>query len=482
MPIIFRPINQNNYSDARTDISINILPKIIPVINVKPTASDVIIYLPISNSTLTGGSAIDPDTSIVVNGYFSFTNEYNTYDTIGTYNETVTFSPNDQSIYLETTTDISLNIISVDLSFNVTATNIMLSQSLENHSIIDGLAYEPLTLNPVSGSFSFFSNDDPTQLGNFIAQVKFIPNDQSNYNEYYLINVNVLVEPLSPASMNFPLNTLANFIIIDQDATQQLNFNYNPYTIEWQQYEIDQNQLPVICNYEDFSIYWNRNENDDPSIVSLYYYYGDSNDNFELARVNASNFVSKWLHVAITRDNDYQVRCFINGTLQNEIFTSYNDPTTYNETGFCLGNQLATTYDMLNEDPLIPLYQYSGLMYGFCWTVGNARYTENFTGPFTLPDPYTTQLCLTGDTFAGSIAQYLQNTKVLYSKTLPSYTLSNQVIDQPTLTAALMDATINDIQVMNNISLEDGYNILYTRNIKKTVVCGQPYSVIITHV
>jgi len=81
-----------------------------PTISVPPTASPILVGQTLANSTLAEGVAIDPSSQEVLSGTFAFTSPSTVYSNAGSSNVSVTFTPDNRTVYSTVTVDVSCNI------------------------------------------------------------------------------------------------------------------------------------------------------------------------------------------------------------------------------------------------------------------------------------------------------------------------------------------------------------------------------------
>uniref|UniRef100_A0A6C0APZ5 Hedgehog/Intein (Hint) domain-containing protein n=1 Tax=viral metagenome TaxID=1070528 RepID=A0A6C0APZ5_9ZZZZ len=110
------------------DISVTIINgKIAPTISTIPTTSNITDAQTLSNSTLSGGVAIDPTTGSDISGTFTFTNPSSTLSFIDDLQDVdVTFTPDDVSTYsIVTGITTSINILSSALTLSNDLTTVI---------------------------------------------------------------------------------------------------------------------------------------------------------------------------------------------------------------------------------------------------------------------------------------------------------------------------------------------------------------------
>lgn len=161
-------------------------------------------------------------------------------------------------------------------------------------------------------------------------------------------------------SMLFAGTTSSN-LSIPNDV--DLRFGTGDFTIEWWQWQTDNNAAPRI-----FSIGTYPTASIGVSIEggTLYFWAGGANSIGTVSLKNA------WHHVAITR-NGTSLRVFIDGT---QLGTTKTSSTNFSNT--------TTALRIGNETTTSALASFGGYITNFHWVKGTAKYTANFT-PSTTP-------------------------------------------------------------------------------------------------
>ena len=141
-----------------------------PIVSVWPTASGITYGQALSASTLTGGSAS-------VLGTFAFTSP-TTVPNAGTYNASITFTPNDLSNYNTVTGSVNVAVAKATPSVTTWPTasvGITYGQPLSASTLSGGSASVP-------GTFAFTDPSYTPNAGTYNASITFTPIDLSNYN------------------------------------------------------------------------------------------------------------------------------------------------------------------------------------------------------------------------------------------------------------------------------------------------------------
>ncbi len=154
--------------------------------------------------------------------------------------------------------------------------------------------------------------------------------------------------------------TATSNILYSKDA--DLMFQSGDFTIEWYQYQTDNNSNPRI-----FSIgTWNSAELAVSIEGGTFYLWAGGSFIFS---ASAGTFKNQWVHFAIARSGT-SIKVFKNGTqLGSTITSSYN----FNNSSYDLriGNETTTT----------SASAYGGWLTNFRWVKGSALYTNNFSRP-----------------------------------------------------------------------------------------------------
>jgi hypothetical protein len=195
--------------------------------------------------------------------------------------------------------------------------------------------------------------------------------------------------------------------------TDDFDFGTGDFTIEWYQYQTDNNSFPRI-----FQV---GNYNTGTSIgVSIeggnFYYWANSSLNF-VKTLTSSSYKNKWVHFAICRSSGV-TKVYMNGV---SIF-SMNDTNNFNGV-----NDLV----IANESTPSNSAAFGGYITYFSWVKGVALYTSNFSVSNdypTLTSNYV--LLLTASNFSGTLGNSVVNNNVSTTQNVPPNFLS--ITNNPT--------------------------------------------------
>jgi hypothetical protein len=205
------------------------------------------------------------------------------------------------------------------------------------------------------------------------------------------------------SSLSF-LGTASSYLTIPN--TDAFDFGTGDFTIEWYQYQTDNNPFPRIFQVGTLSL----NVSIGVSIESGRFYYW-TNDSFNLVGT-ITNYKNQWVHFAISRSSGV-TKIFKNGT---SIF-SMNDTNNFNGT---------SNLTIGNESTPALITAYGGYITYFTWVKGVALYTANFTVSNhypTLTNDYV--LLLDANNFDGSLGNTVVNTNVGTVASVPPNFLTN---------------------------------------------------------
>ncbi len=194
------------------------------------------------------------------------------------------------------------------------------------------------------------------------------------------------------------------------DATSYLripnndfNFGTGDFTIEWYQYQMDENPYPRIFQ---IGVY----NNDTSSIgVSIeggsFYYWTNMSPNY-VSNLDTSDYINTWVHFAISRFSG-TTQIFMNGT---PIF-SMDDTNDFTSTeDLVIGNETTPSDDAA----------FGGYMTYFSWVRGVAKYTSDFTVSNTYPTLTSNhRLLLKAGSFTGTLGNTVVNNNVTTINQLP---------------------------------------------------------------
>lgn len=159
-------------------------------------------------------------------------------------------------------------------------------------------------------------------------------------------------------TMSFSGVATSNLLVTN---TASLRMETGDFTIEWYQYQTDNNSFPRI-----FSIGSFPTANIGVSLESGSFYYWDNGT--ARAMGSLGTYKNEWVHFAVSRQSG-TLRTFKNGTL---LATRANTTTNYtNTSGLRIGNETNTSAGA----------SYGGYLTNFRIVKGTALYTSNFTRP-----------------------------------------------------------------------------------------------------
>ena len=159
--------------------------KTVPTVTATPTAGGITYGDTLASSNLTGGSAS-------VAGSFAFTTP-TTAPNAGTANQSVTFTPSDNTVYDTVVFNVSVTVAKATPSVTATPTAapITYGAALSTATLGGGSA-------SVAGSFAYASPSATPAAGTANQSVTFTPSDTSNYNNVTAIQVSVTVNKATP--------------------------------------------------------------------------------------------------------------------------------------------------------------------------------------------------------------------------------------------------------------------------------------------
>lgn len=201
---------------------------------------------------------------------------------------------------------------------------------------------------------------------------------------------------MSYTSLNFLGNTTSYLSM----PSTSLSFGTNDFTIEWWQYQTDNNPFPrifAIGNYPTTEI--------GVSIEggTFYFWY----NNLTPFSFSLPAFKNIWKHFAIVRQMS-TITVYLNGS---PIETSFSDPTNYS---------FSQNLVISNETTLSNGAAFGGQLYNFIWLIGSAKYTGPFTPSVNIPaNPSSYALILNGSYSGGSESESITNNNVTSSSNIP---------------------------------------------------------------
>jgi hypothetical protein len=200
--------------------------------------------------------------------------------------------------------------------------------------------------------------------------------------------------------------------------TNDFDFGTGDFTIEWYQYQTDNNPFPRIFqvgNHPTATIGVSIEPGTDEALGEggRFYYWMDGDSYYTF--LVSSSYKNKWVHFAICRADDLtttpvtrRTHVYMNGT---SIF-SMVDTTNYNgAANLIIGNESTQSDDTA----------FGGYIKYFTWVKGVALYNGNFTVPTnspTLTNNYV--LLLTASSFTGTLGSAVVNYNVLPPINVPS--------------------------------------------------------------
>ena len=157
----------------------------VPSVTATPTAGGITYGQTLASSTLTGGSAS-------VAGSFAFTTP-STAPNAGTANQSVTFTPSDNTVYDTVVFNVSVTVSKATPTISVTPTAapITYGSALSTATLGGGTA-------STAGAFAYATPGATPGAGTANQSVTFTPTDTSNYNSVTDIQVSVTVNKATP--------------------------------------------------------------------------------------------------------------------------------------------------------------------------------------------------------------------------------------------------------------------------------------------
>lgn len=203
------------------------------------------------------------------------------------------------------------------------------------------------------------------------------------------------------SSLSFVGNTTSYLRIPNTDT---FDFGTGDFTIEWYQYQTDNNPWPRI-----FSVGSNGVGSGATIAVSIesggFYYWTNATANL-ITTLSSASYKNIWVHFAISRSSGV-TRIFMNGS----SIGSRSDTTNFNG-----------TYDLIigNEPNLSSGAAYGGYLTYISWVKGVALYTSNFTVPTTYPSVTNSYvLFLAASLFLGTLGSTVVNNSVSTVQSIP---------------------------------------------------------------
>jgi hypothetical protein len=190
--------------------------------------------------------------------------------------------------------------------------------------------------------------------------------------------------------------------------TNDFDFGTGDFTIEWYQYQMDNNPFPRIFQVGTYV----SGISIGVSIESGRFYYWRNGSPTLVSTILTLNYKNKWVHFAISRLSG-QTKIFMNGAVIGTLI----DTTNFNGL-----NDLTIS----NESTRSNAASFGGYITYFTWVKGSALYTNNFTVSNnypTLTEDYI--LLLRAPSFDGTLGSTVSNTNVSFVSNVPPNFLNN---------------------------------------------------------
>ena len=203
------------------------------------------------------------------------------------------------------------------------------------------------------------------------------------------------------SSLSF-LGDETSYLTVPNSAA--LNFGTGDFTIEWYQYQTDENSFPRIFEMGDY-------EAEDivigVSIEGGTFYFWSNNSAEPIISLDPEQYKNVWVHFAISRSSD-TTQVFMNGI----SIASFSDTVNYSSNVYGL--------TIANEDVRSVDTAFGGYMTYFSWNKGFAKYTENFTVSDTFPPILpSTMFMVTAYGFFGTVGSTATNVNVATFASVP---------------------------------------------------------------
>lgn len=204
------------------------------------------------------------------------------------------------------------------------------------------------------------------------------------------------------SSLSF-LGDETSYLTVPNSAA--LNFGTGDFTIEWYQYQTDENSFPRIFEMGDYE------EGDITIGVSIesgtFYFWSSGNPARNIIDLEPEQYKNVWVHFAISRSSD-TTQVFMNGI----SIASFSDTVNYSSNVYGL--------TIANEDVRSIDTAFGGYMTYFSWNKGFAKYTENFTVSDTFPPILpSTMFMVTAYGFFGTVGSTATNVNVATFASVP---------------------------------------------------------------
>jgi hypothetical protein len=172
-------------------------------------------------------------------------------------------------------------------------------------------------------------------------------------------------------------------------TSSNINFGTEDFTIEWYQYQTDENPFPRIFQ---IGSYGNENISIGVSIEGGQLYYWVDTSAYAVASL--TTYKNIWVAFAICRTAGF-TQLYMNG---ESIGTPI--PDTYDYTS-------SESLVISNETVLSDSAAFGGYMHYFHWVKGLAKYTSNYSVNSSIPPILEqTSLLLTASSFLGDVQNY----------------------------------------------------------------------------
>lgn len=191
--------------------------------------------------------------------------------------------------------------------------------------------------------------------------------------------------------------------------TDDFDFGTGDFTIEWYQYQTDENPYPRIFQIGSYS-----EESNITIGVSIeggtFYYWTNNSPNF-VKSLETSEYKNQWVHFAISRSSA-TTNIFMDGV---SIF-SMEDTADFNATDNLI---------IANETNVSNNAAFGGYITYFTWVKGVALYTSDFTVSNNYPTLTSNYvLLLKATSFDGTLGNTVENNNVSTISSVPTNFLS----------------------------------------------------------
>jgi len=185
-----------------------------------------------------------------------------------------------------------------------------------------------------------------------------------------------------------------------------LNFRTGDFTIEWYQYQTDNNPFPRIFQMGSYDTFINIGVSIEEAIGNTFYFWSNNSPE-PIITLDPEQYKNVWVHFAISRSSG-TTKVFMDGV---QIGSSLSDTNDYNsEDELTIANEAVKTTDSA----------FGGYMTYFSWNKGFAKYTENFTVSNTFPPILpSTMFMVTAYGFFGTVGSSASNVNVGTFESVP---------------------------------------------------------------